>query len=202
VIRQTKYKYKKLFDISEPHLWYPNARNIPRKIICHIGPTNSGKTYNALDSLTNAKTGLYCGPLRLLAWEIYEKLSMKNIKCNLITGQEKNIHDNATHQSCTVEMIDLYNYYDCVVIDEAQLIGDVSRGWAWTQALLGLQAKEIHLCGMLYICNNNIINTLYIFIVCIVIYISFTLFIYFFIVIFINKYLTLLLYICIYLIHR
>ena len=136
----------KAVDMNEPHLWYPQAR-YPRRIICHVGPTNSGKTYNALKSLENSYSGLYCGPLRLLAWEVCEKLRGLGIKCNLITGQEKENIDQATHISCTIEMADLYKSYDCAVLDESQLIGDVYRGWAWTQALLGLQVKEIHLCG-------------------------------------------------------
>jgi len=33
------------------------------------------------------------------------------------------------------------------VIDEIQMLKDPSRGWAWTRALLGIVAEEIHLCG-------------------------------------------------------
>ncbi|KAI8051836.1 P-loop containing nucleoside triphosphate hydrolase protein [Thamnidium elegans] len=44
-------------------------------------------------------------------------------------------------------MASLGKTLDVAVIDEIQLIGDPDRGWAWTQALLGLKAKEIHLCG-------------------------------------------------------
>lgn len=36
---------------------------------------------------------------------------------------------------------------DCAVIDEIQMIGDRDRGWAWTRALLGVPATEVHLCG-------------------------------------------------------
>lgn len=52
---------------------YPNARSLNRKIIFHAGPTNSGKTYHALERFLNAKTGVYCGPLKLLASEVYKK---------------------------------------------------------------------------------------------------------------------------------
>jgi ATP-dependent RNA helicase SUPV3L1/SUV3 len=44
-------------------------------------------------------------------------------------------------------MADLQSPYEVAVIDEVQLIEDPDRGYAWTNALLGLQAKEIHLCG-------------------------------------------------------
>ena len=58
-----------------PHEWFPEARKMgPRQIYYHMGPTNSGKTKNALESLKKAKTGIYCAPLRLLAWEITETL--------------------------------------------------------------------------------------------------------------------------------
>lgn len=49
--------------------------------------------------------------------------------------------------SCTVEMALLDREFDVAIIDEIQLIGDTQRGWAWSNAVLGLRAKEIHLCG-------------------------------------------------------
>ena len=61
---------------------YPEARNMKRKIIFHAGPTNSGKTHEALERFQSAKSGIYCGPLRLLASEVYQKtndnVSIKN----------------------------------------------------------------------------------------------------------------------------
>ena len=41
-----------------------------RTFIYHHGPTNSGKTYAALLDLEKAESGIYCAPLRLLAWEV------------------------------------------------------------------------------------------------------------------------------------
>jgi ATP-dependent RNA helicase SUPV3L1/SUV3 len=83
-----------------------------------MGPTNSGKTKNAIDALLQAKNGLYLSPLRLLAWEVAETLNEKGCVCNLITGQEQDIKFNATHLACTIEMTDLAKKYDVVVIDE------------------------------------------------------------------------------------
>ena len=140
-------KALKSIDLSEPHVWYGRARTIQRKVICHVGGTNSGKTYTALTALTAASNGIYCGPLRLLAWEVQESLLKKGVKCSLVTGQEKDLVENSTHISCTVEMADLTRDFDVAVIDESQLLGDDHRGWAWTQAFLGLRAHEIHLCG-------------------------------------------------------
>jgi ATP-dependent RNA helicase SUPV3L1/SUV3 len=76
-------------DLTMPHEWFPEARSIQRKVFYHMGPTNSGKTREAINRLIASKNGLYCAPLRLLAWEISETLSNSGVPCNLITGQEK-----------------------------------------------------------------------------------------------------------------
>lgn len=71
-----------IIDLVKPHLQYTKTRSYgKRKIVLHIGPTNSGKTYEAVQSLQNAKSGIYCGPLRLLANEMYEKLNSLDIPC-------------------------------------------------------------------------------------------------------------------------
>lgn len=64
---------KKISDLRLPANWYPSARAINRKIIFHSGPTNSGKTYHAMERFLSAKSGVYCGPLKLLATEVYHK---------------------------------------------------------------------------------------------------------------------------------
>jgi hypothetical protein len=53
----------------------------------------------------------------------------------------------AEHTSCTVEMVAMQRRVDVAVIDEIQMIGDEARGWAWTRALMGVPANEVHLCG-------------------------------------------------------
>jgi ATP-dependent RNA helicase SUPV3L1/SUV3 len=68
----------------------------------------------------------------------------------LITGEEKRAPDDslaANITSCTVEMMPLNKDVDVAVIDEIQMIGNADRGWAWTQAVLGVKAREVHLCG-------------------------------------------------------
>ena len=65
----------KISDMTLPANWYPEARAITRKVIFHAGPTNSGKTYHALKRLKEAKSGIYCGPLRMLANEVFQKLN-------------------------------------------------------------------------------------------------------------------------------
>ncbi|XP_050678931.1 ATP-dependent RNA helicase SUV3 homolog, mitochondrial isoform X2 [Leptidea sinapis] len=146
-----------------------------RKIIFHAGPTNSGKTYHAMERYLEAKSGVYCGPLKLLATEIYHKSNNRGTACDLITGEErrhasqyntlidseedKDLPDDqlfsieepelapSKHTACTVEMTSLNETYEVAIIDEIQMIGDRGRGWAWTRAILGLQAEELHLCG-------------------------------------------------------
>lgn len=146
-------RLRELTDLRLPHELYPRSNGLKRKIIYHEGPTNSGKTYNALERLKKACTGgeysggLYCGPLRLLALEIYERLNLEGFYTSLVTGQEKKIMPHATHVASTVEMANINVKWDVAVIDEVQLIGDLQRGWAWTRALFGLQAREIHVCG-------------------------------------------------------
>ncbi|ROW05261.1 hypothetical protein VSDG_00170 [Cytospora chrysosperma] len=141
--------HERLADFRFPHEWFPATRTMQRTIHLHVGPTNSGKTYNALKALEESKTGIYAGPLRLLAHEVYTRFKAKGKRCALVTGEEQRIPegDENYFASCTVEMTPLNERVDVAVIDEIQMIGDEQRGWAWTQALLGIQAKELHLCG-------------------------------------------------------
>ncbi|KAF9032965.1 P-loop containing nucleoside triphosphate hydrolase protein [Panaeolus papilionaceus] len=148
------------------------ARAMHRKVIMHVGPTNSGKTYHALRALAAAKTGVYASPLRLLAHEIWERLNTGQIRplgmeedpadaqsssggnlkwarqCNMVTGEEQKIMgENVGLLSCTVEMLGYNTKSDVAVVDEIQMLGDPDRGAAWTDAVLGLPARELHLCG-------------------------------------------------------
>ncbi|XP_073062605.1 DExH-box ATP-dependent RNA helicase DExH18, mitochondrial isoform X2 [Primulina eburnea] len=134
-------------DMTKPESWFPFARAMKRKIIYHCGPTNSGKTYNALQRFMEAKKGVYCSPLRLLAMEVFDKVNALGVYCSLITGQEKKEFPFSNHVACTVEMVSTDELYDVAVIDEIQMMADSCRGYAWTRALLGLKADEIHLCG-------------------------------------------------------
>lgn len=139
----------RLADLRYPYEWYPLARKIQRKIHLHVGPTNSGKTYHALKRLESASTGIYGGPLRLLAHEVFRRLNTLGKPCNLVTGDERVILDSGevNMSSCTVEMVPINVGVEVAVIDEIQMIAHQERGWAWTQALLGVQAQELHLCG-------------------------------------------------------
>ncbi|KAI1174602.1 P-loop containing nucleoside triphosphate hydrolase protein [Nemania sp. FL0916] len=141
--------HQAIADMRYPYEWFPATRALQRTVHLHVGPTNSGKTYNALQALLNAKTGIYAGPLRLLAHEVYTRFLAKGKSCALLTGEEQRIPKDVDvyYRSCTVEMAPVNTVVDVAVIDEIQMIGDNERGWAWTQAFLGVQAKELHLCG-------------------------------------------------------
>jgi ATP-dependent RNA helicase SUPV3L1/SUV3 len=176
-------------DLSYPADLFPKARAMKRKFIMHVGPTNSGKTHMALRALAASNSGLYAGPLRLLAHEIWERLNRGQIvplgmepepdsepdttinmdvanetgsrptvrkdghakyarQCNLRTGEEfRIVADNAPLMSSTVEMASFDKSLEVAVVDEIQMIADPERGSAWTNAVLGLPAREIHLCG-------------------------------------------------------
>lgn len=126
---------------------YREARGVVRKFIIHLGDTNTGKTYNAVKRLKECKYGVYLSPLRILALENYEKLNNEGILCNLLTGEEELLVEGATHTSCTIEKLNLRAQYEVAVIDEIQMINDSHRGAAWSRALLGVRAKEVHVCG-------------------------------------------------------
>ena len=128
---------------------YKRARNMRRKFYIHLGDTNTGKTYTALERLKTAKKGVYLSPLRILALENYEKLNNEGVKCDLLTGEEEITNPNSTHVSCTIERVNLKEHYDIAVIDEIQMISDPFRGMAWSKSVLGLQCDEIHICGAL-----------------------------------------------------
>lgn len=132
---------------ENPKNEYEEARRFKRKAFLHLGETNTGKTYNAMQKLKQGRRGIYLSPLRILALENFQRLNEEGVKCSLVTGEEEIIVEGATHVSCTIEKLDVAREYDVAVIDEIQMIGDDQRGAAWTRALLGLKCREIHICG-------------------------------------------------------
>ncbi|WP_456323085.1 helicase-related protein [Hydrogenimonas sp.] len=126
---------------------FPLAREMNRKLIFHVGPTNSGKTYAAMQKLIAADTGYYLAPLRLLALEGYETLKKAGIEASLVTGEEQLIDEEAAHISSTIEMANFQIDVDVCVIDEVQMIADSDRGWAWANAIIGIPAKTVIMTG-------------------------------------------------------
>ena len=126
---------------------FPETRMQKRHFVLHIGPTNSGKTHEALETLKRAPTGVYLAPLRLLAYEQFERMTDDGVPCSMITGEERILMEGASHQSSTIEMLDNTREYDVAVIDEGQMCADAQRGGAWTNAILGVRADVVHVCA-------------------------------------------------------
>jgi ATP-dependent RNA helicase SUPV3L1/SUV3 len=119
----------------------------PRRIIALVGPTNSGKTHAALEMLREAETGVYLGPLRLMAMENHDRLKGFGLKASMRTGEESIIVEGATHSSATVEMADVDVHSQVVVVDESQLLDDPQRGWAWTRAIFHQKCDTLVVTG-------------------------------------------------------
>ena len=136
-----------MLDLDAFHQTFPLARSLNRKIHFHLGPTNSGKTHEALMQLQSANSGVYLAPLRLLAMEIRDRLMETGVPCNLVTGEERQLIPGAQHTACTVEMMNPRHAVEVAIIDEIQMLQDEARGYAWTTALIGTPAKEVFICG-------------------------------------------------------
>ena len=135
------------YDENEYINTFPVARTMKRKFIFHYGPTNSGKTHASLIKLKESTSGYYLAPLRLLAHEVYEDLNKDGYITDLVTGEEKVNIDGAIFRSSTIEMANFSKPVDVAIIDEIQMISDEHRGWAWTQAVVGIPAKTVILAG-------------------------------------------------------
>lgn len=131
---------------ARPELEFAEVRQMHRRFILHIGPTNSGKTFRSLERLKLARCGVYLGPLRLLALEVYEQMNKYEVPCTMRTGQECIEEADSRVVASTIEMADFDENYDIAVIDVAQMVTDPDRGHSWTKAILGIRAGEIHIC--------------------------------------------------------
>lgn len=126
-----------------------DRKDAPEYVALHLGPTNSGKTYNALENLCEeyeknpVGTYVYAGPLRMLAFEVYEKLveryGVENV--GFLTGEEQ-VNPDAPILASTVEMAPTEG--DVLIIDEAHWIIDDDRGHYWTKLLIGAKYRRIH----------------------------------------------------------
>jgi len=119
------------------------ARRMQRKVSLYVGPPNSGKTHAAFERLAQALDGAYLAPLRLLALEGRDRLVARGVPCSLLTGEENVPAEGARVVSSTIEMLSTTRPIDVAVIDEAQMVFDGARGWAWTQAIVGVPAREV-----------------------------------------------------------
>ena len=114
------------------------------KLVAVLGPTNTGKTYLAIETMLSFETGMIGFPLRLLAREVYDKVIKKvdPSKVSLITGEEKIIPINAKYYLCTVESMPIDKNLEFVGIDEIQMCTDHERGHIFTDRLLNLRGDK------------------------------------------------------------
>jgi len=115
-----------------------------------LGPTNTGKTWRAIERMLWYRTGMIGLPLRLLAREVYDRVRIRVGAENtaLITGEERIIPPNARYFICTVESMPLSRPVAFVAIDEVQLAGHPERGHIFTDRILNARGvKETWLLG-------------------------------------------------------
>ncbi|MBS4189577.1 DEAD/DEAH box helicase [Bacillus sp. FJAT-49705] len=143
--RKKEEEKRMIVDIFGQEYQPSIERNI--RYILHIGETNTGKTHHALEKMKAASSGIYLAPLRLLALEVYDKLNEEGTLCSLKTGEEEKLIPEARHISSTVEMFHEKDFYECIVIDEAQMLTDKDRGFSWYKAITKANAAEVHIIG-------------------------------------------------------
>ena len=116
-----------------------------KKIIALLGPTNTGKTYLAINKMLEYDSGIFGLPLRLLAREVYDKCVNKVglERVALITGEEKIIPSSADYFICTVESMPKNKVVDFIAVDEIQMCADKERGHIFTERLLYSRGKEL-----------------------------------------------------------
>ena len=115
------------------------------KITAVLGPTNTGKTHLAIETMLSFETGMIGFPLRLLAREVYDKIIKKISvdKVALITGEEKIIPSNAKYFLCTVESMPIDKHLDFVGVDEIQMCADHERGHIFTDRLMNMRGEKL-----------------------------------------------------------
>ncbi len=127
-----------------------NLSNKNPNVKAILGPTNTGKTYYAMDRMLAHSSGVIGFPLRLLARENYDKaVSQVGIsQVALVTGEEKIIPPYAKYFCCTVESMPLNREFSFVCVDEIQLAADPDRGYIFTDRILHSRGlKETVLLG-------------------------------------------------------
>ena len=127
------------------------------KITAVLGPTNTGKTHLAIETMLSFESGMIGFPLRLLAREVYDKVIKKTNLENvaLITGEEKIIPDTALYFLCTVESMPIDKFLEFVGVDEIQMCADHERGHIFTDRLLNIRGTKLTM-----LMGSNTINNI------------------------------------------
>jgi ATP-dependent RNA helicase SUPV3L1/SUV3 len=113
-------------------------------VIAALGPTNTGKTFYAIERLAAHKSGMIGLPLRLLTREVYDKMVLKvgPSRVAMITGEERIIPDNPKYWVCTVESMPMDKPVEFLAVDEIQLIDDPERGHIFTDRILNARGMS------------------------------------------------------------
>jgi ATP-dependent RNA helicase SUPV3L1/SUV3 len=108
-----------------------------------VGPTNTGKTHRAIERMLDFESGMIGLPLRLLAREVYDRLSLRlgEQAVALVTGEEKRVPPRARYWVCTIEAMPVALEVDFVAVDEIQLVSHPERGHVFTDRLLHLRGR-------------------------------------------------------------
>jgi ATP-dependent RNA helicase SUPV3L1/SUV3 len=132
--------------VAELTVRLPQRVREPESVIAHLGPTNSGKTHDALRFLIDTGEGVYAAPLRMLAQEAHRRLAAEigDDRVGLVTGEER-VNERAPIICCTAEMAPMRG--ETLVLDEVQWAEDEERGSAWTRLMLGGEYRHILLLG-------------------------------------------------------
>ncbi|MBX6323690.1 MAG: disulfide oxidoreductase, partial [Rhodospirillaceae bacterium] len=115
-----------------------------RRVTAVLGPTNTGKTYLAIERMLGHRSGMIGFPLRLLARENYDRIvRLKGARAvALITGEEKIVPPHPSYFVCTVESMPLDRRVAFLAVDEVQLAADPERGHVFTHRLLHARGEE------------------------------------------------------------
>ena len=130
------------YNLTTNH--FLNSENYLNNLIALLGPTNTGKTYYAIERMLQYNSGIIGFPLRLLAREVYDKLVNKKGLLNvaLITGEERIVPKTAKYFICTVEAMPRNLNVDFVAIDEIQLCTHNDRGHIFTDKILNYKGEQ------------------------------------------------------------
>jgi ATP-dependent RNA helicase SUPV3L1/SUV3 len=123
---------------------HPPRANGAQTITAQLGPTNTGKTHRAVERMLQHQTGMIGLPLRLLAREVYDRVSARvgEAAVALVTGEEKRVPSRPRYWVCTVEAMPVKREVDFVAVDEIQLCGHSERGHLFTDRLLHWRGRQ------------------------------------------------------------
>ncbi|HEY0881736.1 MAG TPA: helicase-related protein, partial [Archangium sp.] len=113
-------------------------------LVAELGPTNTGKTWRAIERMLEHDTGMMGLPLRLLAREVYDKVTARvgEARVALVTGEEKRVPAHPAYWICTVEAMPVDQPVDFLAVDEIQLCAHRERGHVFTDRLLHARGRR------------------------------------------------------------